>query len=123
MSGPFQGLDTGNIKARNGDLSGALGQYRAILEQVPHCAGVKYNLGLALRKQHQPEQAADSFRIALEDCANYTPAYSQLKILYRQLEMVTELDQLQSQWDAPDADEVQTNVESHGTTDDFEEQR
>ena len=85
LSGPFRGLDTGNIKARKGDVGGALQQYRTILERVPHCAGLKYNLGLALLQQGDRSRAADSFAAALEDCVNYVPAYAVVSPLYEEL--------------------------------------
>lgn len=112
VGGDFKGLDTGNIKARKGDFSGALGHYRAILDRVPHCAGVKYNLGLTLRQQGKLEQAADSFRLALNDCSNYSPAYHHLRELYEELGRTADLEELKTQWeDPPTEDEAEPEDE------------
>jgi hypothetical protein len=102
VGGQFKGLDAGNLKARKGDLSGALAQYRSILERVPNCAGVKYNLGLALLQQGDKQRAADSFRIALGDCVNYIPAYAQLRRLYEELNETEKLKALLAQWESPE---------------------
>lgn len=105
VSGAFKGLDTGNIRARNGNVVGALDLYRRILERVPHSAGVKYNLGMALLAQGDRERAADTFELALEDCSNYVPAYHQLKSLYLQLGETERLEELERIWSPPTEDE------------------
>ncbi len=108
VGGAFKGLDSGNIKARKGDFAGALTHYRGILDRVPSCAGVKYNLGLALLQQGDKPRAADSFRIALADCANYAPAYAQLRPLYEALGETQKLEELKLQWETPDDEEAET---------------
>lgn len=96
--GPFKGLDTGNIRARKGDFAGALDQYRAIQERVPHSAGIKYNLGFALRQQGDRERAAGAFQAALDECSNYAPAYAHLRELYADLGATEQLKQLRRIW-------------------------
>lgn len=98
LGGDFKGLDTANIRARKGDISGALPLYRSILERVPHSAGVKYNLGLALLTQGDRRRAAETFELALEDCSNYAPAYNQLQNLYKSLGESEKLRELQRVW-------------------------
>lgn len=102
-SGPYRGLDAANLRARKGNVLGALEGYRAILERVPHSAGIKYNLGLGLLAQKDTERAAGSFRAALEDCSNYVPAYHMLCYCYQQLGETEQLRELQAIWgDAED---------------------
>ncbi len=96
--GPFAGLDKANIKARAGDMPGALKIYREILERVPHSAGVKYNVGLALMKQNDAERASKSLRLALEDCINYVPAYHALAACYEELGETELLKELHAKW-------------------------
>jgi hypothetical protein len=98
IGGPYKGLDTGNIRARKGDLGRALELYRGILERVPHSAGLKYNLGMSLLAQGDQERAADSFELALEDCSNYAPAYHQLTALYAHLGETERLEELERIW-------------------------
>ncbi len=108
VGGPFKGLDTGNIKARKGDLAGALESYRSILENVPVSAGVKYNLGMALLAQGNLEKAADTFELALQDCTNYSPAYGQLHNLLQKLGETDRLIELEKMWSTDtDADPEQ----------------
>lgn len=114
MVGPFAGLDKANIKARQGDALGALAGYRAILERIPHSAGVKYNLGLALLKQGEVRHAADTFRLALQDCCNHIPAYQMLAQCYEQLgekEQLAELKRLWGTAEEKEPEEVTTFVE------------
>lgn len=101
--GSFAGLDTGNRAARAGRFPQAIEKYRNILERHGHAAGVKYNLGLALLQQGDKRRAAETFRLALEDCANYAPAYQQLRRLYEELGEREKHAQLKAKWE--DADE------------------
>lgn len=105
FSGPFPGLDRANLLARKGDFTRALHQYREILMRVPNCAGLKYNLGLALLTQGNKQQAADAFALSLADCANYVPAYQFLKGLYAELGETQKLEALEAQWETPVAKE------------------
>jgi tetratricopeptide (TPR) repeat protein len=98
VSGPFAGLDTANLKARRGDLAGALRIYNRISERVPYCAGVKYNVGQALLQQGRTPEAAEAFRLALEDCSNYAPAYGGLVRCYEQLGENEKLAELKRIW-------------------------
>ena len=105
VAGPFKGLDTGNLLAKKGDPVGALRLYRGILERVPHSAGVKYNLGMALLTQGDKQRAAEAFELALVDCSNYVPAYQRLKALYLELGQAEELAELERIWSVDDEDE------------------
>lgn len=98
--GPFDGLDDANIRARDGDLLEALKVYREILERVPCSAGLKYNVGTALLRQGDLERAAESFRLALDDCSNYAPAYGALRHCYEQLGEKEKLEELDRIWGA-----------------------
>lgn len=105
VAGPFKGLDTGNLLAKKGDPVGALRLYRGILERVPHSAGVKYNLGMALLTQGDKQRAAEAFELALEDCSNYVPAYQRLKALYEELGQAEQLAELERIWSVDEEDE------------------
>lgn len=98
IGGSFKGLDTGNIRARKGNITGALEQYRAILDRVPYSAGVKYNLGKALLIEGEDVRAMKSFELALEDCANYAPAAQYLHVLYQKLGESDKLTELNRTW-------------------------
>ena len=113
VGGAFSGLDRANLKARAGDLRGALDGYRRILERVPHSAGLKYNLGLALAKQADTQRAADMFELALEDCANYAPAYQALSRCCEQLGDTARLAALKAIWE----DEPEPESATAPTTD------
>lgn len=109
--GPFKGLDAANLKARKGNLMGALEGYRAILDRVPHSAGVKYNLGRALLEQGETARAADTFQLALDDCTNYVPAYHLLTTCYEQLGETDKLAELKQMWEEQeDEDEPVADV-------------
>lgn len=97
ISGPFAGLDKANIKASKGDPMKAVGDYRAILKRVPQSAGIKYNIGMGLLKQ-KTELAAESFKLALKDCANYSPAANALAHCYQELGQEEELKALRKKW-------------------------
>ncbi len=105
VGGKFKGLDTGNIKARKGDLAGALESYRNILGNVPVSAGVKYNLGMALLAQEKEENAESTFELALQDCSNYVPAYGQLRYLLQERGETERLNELEQMWSTFDDDE------------------
>ena len=112
--GPFAGLDTANINAQKGKVIPALNGYRAILDQVPHAAGVKYNLGLALMKQNEVERAAETFRLALDDCSNYAPAFHYLAECYQQLGETDQLAELNRIWGVvPEPAEGQDDTAGH----------
>ncbi|NQU21970.1 MAG: tetratricopeptide repeat protein [Candidatus Nealsonbacteria bacterium] len=108
MAGPFAGLDTANLKARKGDLRGALRIYQKITDRVPYCAGVKYNVGLALLQQDRTEQAAETFRLSLDDCSNYAPAAETLMYCYEQLGQSEQLDELKLIWGVEDEQEEES---------------
>lgn len=99
VGGPFKGLDAANLKARSGDLMGALEGYRAILERVPHSAGVKLNLGRALLEQGETARGAETLALALKDCSNYAPAYHMLAPCYEKLGETEKLAELKRMWD------------------------
>ena len=66
---------------------------------MPHSAGLKYNLGLALLKQGDTARAAETFQLALDDCSNYAPAYHVLSRCYEQLGETARLAELKAMWD------------------------
>jgi predicted Zn-dependent protease len=98
-------LDAANLRARKGDMLGALQGYQKILEQVPFAAGVKYNLALALLQQNETKRAAESLELVLVDCANYAPAYSILSGCYEHLGEEAKLKELRRVWGDDDTDE------------------
>ena len=98
IGGLYSGLDSANIKARKGDLTGAIKDYRKILEKFPASAGVKFNTGLALLNQQNFEGAAKMFEASLADCSNYTPAARGLFACYDQLGWTEELADLKAEW-------------------------
>ena len=102
--GPTAGLDAANLKARKGDVLGALDGYRVILENVPVCAGVKYNVGLALAQQGETGRAAESLRLAFDDCSNYVPAYRVLAACYEELGETERLAELNRIWEVEDSE-------------------
>ncbi|MFP6701292.1 MAG: hypothetical protein VB861_06070 [Planctomycetaceae bacterium] len=91
-------LDAANLRARKGDMLGALAGYQKVLEQVPFAAGVKYNLALALLEQDEIQRAADSLELAFTDCVNYLPAYSLLAGCYEHLGEEVKLKELRRIW-------------------------
>ena len=109
VGGSFKGLDTANLKARKGDLLGALDGYRTILHRVPHSAGVKFNLGRALLEQNETSRAAETFRLTLDDCSNYAPAYQLLVLCYEQLGETEKLEVLRQMWDDEDDDDEEAS--------------
>jgi hypothetical protein len=108
--GKFKGLDTGNLKARRGNVNGALQQYEAIMDRVPYAAGIKYNLATALLASGDPEKAAQVYELALDDCSNYAPAYQQLRALYAQLGRKAELVELERMWSSGGEEVVEGEV-------------
>lgn len=112
VGGAFRGLDSANLKARRGDVRGALAGYRSILERVPHSAGIKYNLALALLQQGDEPRAAEALELALADCANYVPAYQLLKGVYTRLGATERLHELTAMWE--DVEEARSEPEGGG---------
>ena len=98
----YKGLDTANLKARKGDMEAAIADYRKILEQNPHAAGVKYNIGLAFAQHNQPEPAATTLDAALNDCCNYQPAANVLAHCYESLGATDNLAALRAEWGSDD---------------------
>lgn len=96
--GPYRHLHRANVRAQSGDLSSALADYQAILDEVPHSAGVKYNLAMALDKQGETDRALAMYELALEDCANYSPAWQHLRQLYQRQGETRKLKALDAIW-------------------------
>lgn len=94
----FPGLDAANLKARKGNLQGAIADYQKILQKQPVSGGVKYNIGLAFLHDNDVDSAARSFEFALGDCANYQPAAAALLGCYDQLGETDNLEALKKQW-------------------------
>ncbi len=108
VGGPFPGLDNANLKARKGDLEGAIAAYREILKHRPVSAGVKYNIGLALLEQNRTNDAAKIFESALNDCANYRPAAMALAHCYNNLGETDKLKALEQVWGADEQDDAES---------------
>lgn len=106
VEGAYSGLNSANIAAGKQNWDAATAGYKRVLDSVGVSAGVKYNLGLALRAAGRDKQAARSFEVALADCSNYAPAYHHLVELYPALGETGKLEDLQKQWeDSPAAAE------------------
>lgn len=106
--GAFRGLDSGNAHAIAGNTASALPHYKAILERMPHSAGVKFNLGRGLLSEQQAQAAAKVLEAALQDCGNYVPAYGLLRQVYEQLGETAKLKALDAMWG-----NVETPPEEH----------
>lgn len=102
LSAMYRGLDKANLKARKGDIEGAVADYRRILEVHPHAAGIKYNIGLAFAQQNELKPAAITLNAALNDCCNYRPAATLLAHCYGQLGDEQKLADLKAEWGADD---------------------
>jgi hypothetical protein len=96
--GPFAGLDDANIKTLRGDAAGGARIYTQIVERVPYCAGVKYNLGRGLIQTEDLRRAAATLEMALDDCSNYAPAYGALCHCYEELGEDDKLTELKRIW-------------------------
>ncbi|QDT64980.1 tetratricopeptide repeat protein [Calycomorphotria hydatis] len=99
LTGNFRGLDSANVLARSGKFEKAIEKYRTVLERVPISAGIKYNIGLALLKQNNHEQAAKAFELSLADCGNYSPSYGALCGCYEQIGEEEKLADLKEMWE------------------------
>ncbi|SFI80712.1 tetratricopeptide repeat protein [Planctomicrobium piriforme] len=99
-SGPFRELESGNRNARAGKVTSALNAYRLVLERLGCSAGVKYNLAQVFMARGDRHRATEAMEHTLSDCANYDPAFEQLRRLYRQLGMQAELEELEAAWSA-----------------------
>jgi len=100
----FAGLDSANIKVTKGDISGAVKKYSEIVQRIPFCAGVKYNLATGLLRQKDLEHAKQTLLLALEDCSNYTPAFNALCHCYEQTGDQAALQRLRKQWGIEDGE-------------------
>ena len=96
--GAYSGLEPANQWARRGRLREAIEGYRKILQHVHCAAGIYYNLGMTLYRGNDLPHAASVLELALEDCANYTPAYQLLEKCYQQSGQFAELEALQLRW-------------------------
>lgn len=109
LGGQYAGLHKANGKALSGNFAAAIQGYQAILERVPHAAGVHYNLGMALLKRNEMDRAAEAFRLSLADCGNYTPSAHTLADIYRHQGRTDELAELEAIWNGPEGgDDVET---------------
>lgn len=104
LAAMYKGLDAANLKARGGKMEAAVASYRKILDQHPHAAGIKYNVGLAFVQQNQLEAARTTLEAALNDCANYQPAANLLAHCYTELGETTKLEALKAEWGADEED-------------------
>jgi hypothetical protein len=104
----FAGLDDANIQVKAGNVSAALPNYSAIIDRVPFCAGVKFNLGMGLIKQQDFEHARQTFEMSLDDCANYTPSFRGLMHCLETLEDHDAIAALKKQWGIEEEEHVMT---------------
>lgn len=108
VEGGYAGLNAANIAARKQNWAKATDGYRKVLDNIGVSAGVKYNLGLALRSAGDDENAARSFEVALSDCSNYAPAYAHLVELYPKLGETDRLAALKEQWEDADQESAES---------------
>lgn len=94
----YGGLDAANLKARKGNLEGAIQQYRKILENHEAAVGVKYNIGMAFLHKNDRENAARTLEYALEDCSNFRPAAVVLANCYEATGETAQLEALKQLW-------------------------
>ena len=99
VGGKYAGLDGANLRARGGDVTGAISAYQKILDRVPVTAGVKYNIGIALAQQDQVQEAAQMFEYSLGDCSNYQPAATALLHCYTKLGEEGKAAELKRAWE------------------------
>jgi len=69
------------VRARQGDLEGALKEYRRALEINPREAKVHYGLGSVLEKLGQLEEAARELKEAVSLDSDFSPPYYRLSTL------------------------------------------
>ncbi|WP_146370190.1 tetratricopeptide repeat protein [Symmachiella macrocystis] len=98
----FKGLDRANRRAWKGDLDGAIAGYQKILFRRPISAGIRYNIGLALRTQERIADAVQMYESVLEDCSNFRPAAVALMTCYHELNESKKLAALKAQWSGGD---------------------
>jgi len=94
----FPGLDAANLKARKGDIAGAIEGYRRILREHPVAAGIKFNIGQAALSKNDLAGAAGILEHALHDCANHQPSAAALATCYERLGETEKLHELRKQW-------------------------
>lgn len=111
LSAMYKGLDSANLKARKGNIEGAIADYRKMLNTHPNAAGIKYNIGLALIQQNQLGPAAITLDAALDDCCNYQPAANLLAHCYKQLGEDQRLADLKAEWSNSDDSESTADSE------------
>lgn len=110
IGGDFSGLDSANIKIRKGNINGAIQTYSQIIDRVPYCAGIKYNLAQGLIRNGDFEHARQTLELALDDCSNYAPAYYSLCLCLEELGDHAALAALKKQWED---EEVEKESEFH----------
>jgi tetratricopeptide (TPR) repeat protein len=111
----FSGLDSGNALVQGRKFDRALTAYDTILARLRHCAGVRYNYGLALMRADRHEQAGLMLAQALQDCANYAPAADALGACYKRLGMTDELESLKREWNDEPNQPTESDV-AHAAT-------
>ena len=105
----FPGLDAANLKARNGNLEAAVGDYQKLMEKRPVSAGVKYNIGLACLNKDDLQSASRILEYALQDCANYQPAASLLIGCYNELGETQKAAELKRVWEVEEDQTPEVN--------------
>ena len=94
----FAGLEAANGLAVGRRPERAEAAYQQIIARLGHCAGVRFNAGVARLRAGDHEQAIAHFAQALGDCANYQPAVDALARCYRRLGKQQEFDALVAHW-------------------------
>lgn len=96
----FAGLDPANAAAKSGRTDKAVAKYRAIEERLGHCAGVRFNRAIALLAANRGEEGALALEEALNDCANYAPAYEALAQVYAAMGRMSDVQALRAMYNS-----------------------
>jgi hypothetical protein len=105
IGGLYPGLDAANLRATQGNLTGAIEAYQKILARRPVSAGVKFNIGRSFAMQDRLAEAATMFEYSLLDCGNYQPAAAALAACYEKLGETEKLADLKKRWDQDDGED------------------
>jgi hypothetical protein len=76
-------------------------------DRLPHCAGVRYNQGLAYVLANRAADAIPHFGKSLADCINYTPAFDAACACYEELGQTEQLAALRKMWGVPDEEDTE----------------
>jgi tetratricopeptide (TPR) repeat protein len=96
----YAGLDGANAAAKSGRTDKAVAKYRAMEERLGHCAGVRFNRGLTLLSANRGQDGAQALEEALNDCANYAPAYEALAQVYAAMGRTADVQALRAMYNS-----------------------